>query len=232
MRAIYLDTELQPNMTIDLDGEKAHHLINVLRIKKDENILLLNGKGIKLESEVLEINKKKVLIRTKSELISIEKKYQIDLAIGKLKKEAMDSTVRSSCELGISRLIILESKFSQRYPLNLNRLEKLLISGLEQSNFGFIPEIIENKINDISFDEYDYVITFSTEIDLNDLPSSIDPSKRILIIIGPEAGFHEDELALFDKEEKIIKVNLSTPIMRAPTAFNCAVGYVLSRFNW
>lgn len=231
MRAVYLGQKFNPGELIELKDDKAHHLVNVLRIKIGEKVLLLDGRGAQLESEVVEVSKKSISIQTSDELISRDTLYSVDLAIGQLKKEAMDLVIKSSCELGVKRIFILETKFSQRYALNDKRIEKLLISGLEQSNHRFLPKLSQCKIAEIPFNDYDLVATFATETSSNNMPKLVDRHQSVLLVIGPEAGFDPSELQYLQSKENTKTINLPTPIMRAPTAFHCAVGYVISRFD-
>lgn len=60
MRAIYLESIDASKSEILIDGNIAHHLINVIRIKNGEEILGLNGKGLMTYLTVSDLGKKKI----------------------------------------------------------------------------------------------------------------------------------------------------------------------------
>ncbi len=227
MRALYVQ-----NLTCDdgvvVEGRAAHHLINVLRLKKDDEILGLDGMGTSARLKVSSVEKRIIYFQKQAQQKS-NPKHQIDLVVGKVKKEALELVLKQSCELGFSKIYIVETGFSQRYKLNDERIEKILISGIEQSNNLYLPEVIEVKMTDLPFEEYDKIIHFSTDIE----PLAIVGKKlrRGLIVIGPEGGFTPDEEEFIGDLPNVTKHKLGTNIMRTPTAVSCAMGYCLGQLN-
>ena len=62
MRAIYLKNtkEIKSGDILNIEGEKAHHLLKVARIKKGEDLFIFNGNGLKITAKVNEIKKKEL----------------------------------------------------------------------------------------------------------------------------------------------------------------------------
>ena len=61
MRASYKkDLVLQD--TYQIKGDEAHHLLNVTRVKLDEEILLLNGRGLKIKTKVSSLLKRELVL--------------------------------------------------------------------------------------------------------------------------------------------------------------------------
>ena len=224
MRAVY--TPSPEFNTIDngheLSGATAHHLIKVLRVKASEKLLLLNGEGEAKLVEISEVQKKSLKINV-LEVKNAKKKSHITMAIGQLKKDAMDSALKSCVELGVDKIIITRSEFSQRYELNTERVNRLLVSALEQSNNYFLP-IVENcDLKSIKVDEYQnkFVCSLKTNIKGNELRDG-----KSLIFIGPEGGFScEEEVYLESKDCHFLSWDL--PILRAKTACVFSVGYIM-----
>ena len=72
MRCVYWHDISETDHEITIDGDQARHLIKVVRIKLNENILLNNGRGLGITGKVLKIEKKSVAI----EVINIKKELR------------------------------------------------------------------------------------------------------------------------------------------------------------
>lgn len=229
MRAIFLEnlTNMLNDSVdeIEIIGESAIHLIKVLRIKVKDALIGLDGLGTRYSLEVTTIKRSSIICKILNSTTE-ERKEVVDLAIGQTKKDALDLILKQSCELGIRKIRILSTEYSQRYPINLGRVKKLLQSGLEQSNNLFLPqvEIIPN-ILEIDHQNYANLFFFSSIRD-GDKNTNLDfgPS---LFVIGPEGGFSESEEDYFRNLENCKTFMLNTYILRSPTAFSAAIGFYL-----
>ena len=139
---------------------------------------------------------------------------------------AMERVLKSSCELGLSKIIILETEYSQRYSMNLERAHKILISSLEQSNFSYLPELCFEKLSSFSGTDFEKIYAFSTEENIELLQKPRVESTHNLLVIGPEGGFSRTDLALLKDLPKLSFHQLETPIMRSPTAVSYCLGYL------
>lgn len=223
MRALYIPG-LEDNETILVEGKLAHHFLNVLRLKINTKVLGLDGKGCQYQLEIIEVHKKSLEFAISGKQFK-QKTHEIVLAVGKVKKEALDLIIKQSCELGISEINILETEFSQRYSLNHDRLNKLLIAGIEQSNNPFLP-----VINEITLDNFD-LSSFTNTIYFSSIKKTQKNVKllsgKTLLVLGPEGGFSLEEEMLLEKITNSLTLNLDTYIMRTPTAVACGVGFYL-----
>lgn len=224
MRAIYIKNILESDEKIVLDGSVVHHFNNVLKLKIGSEILALDGNGLVCRLNLLKLNKKsaelKILSRER-----VSRSFNLDIFVGQVKKEAMDLVLKQCAELGVRKVIIGQTKFSQRYPLKLERIEKLLISGIEQSNNPYLPVV---EIGDFeNLDAYSQVIYFSSlssDTEKNFL--NLD-TRDTLLVYGPEGGYDREEESKL-KEMGANFIHLKTPIMRTPTALACGVGFYLA----
>lgn len=240
MRAILLeDIENDGKQkTITIDGKNHHHLVNVVRVKIEEKILILDGQGNKYHAIIKNISKKIIEL----EIQSLDREEQQDLihvAFALTKKEAIEEILKICVECGIRRIYPLLTEFSQRKFEMSERLERVIESSMIQSNNPFLPKI-ESIIN---FDEnfVDKIKNYKKIVFFDSDPSSkvkahnlVDPKEgAVLIIIGPEGGFSPKEQMLAKSLANIALVHFPIPIMRAPTALACAIGYSFGRFsNW
>ena len=163
MRAIYFDGDFSNSKTISLTKDKSHHLLNVVRLKEGEEILLLDGKGKTAKAKFIKLSKKLASIEVQ-EVSMASPTSQIDLALGLTKKDAFSKVIKSSVELGIKKFHPYKCEYSQSYELNHERQMNLIESACEQSNNPFFLKL-EKLIhfNDLTkkINQYNYVFVFT-----------------------------------------------------------------------
>ncbi len=231
MRALFLKHhDFKENSEIIIKNEDFHHLKNVLRIKVDEEILLLNGLGESCLSQVSIINRNDLIVRTgKIKKTPINSK--IDLALSFIKKDALTEAIKKTVECGYGRVHLFESDYSQKQALKSEKLQKILKSSYEQSNSKYELEINEFKsFKEIDLSQYETIILFNS-VSNEDEKLTKKVNGKCLVVIGPEGGFSQQEITLFRKLDKLIEIYAGTNIMRSPTACSYAMGHVQSLLN-
>ena len=53
----------------------------------------------------------------------------------------MNFLIEKVCEIGVKKIIPIKTEFSENFNLNINRLKKIAIEAVEQSDGIFVPEI-------------------------------------------------------------------------------------------
>ena len=225
MRAHWVSSlEIEDQYT--LKGDELHHLVNVIRIEKEEPLLLLNGQGLIIETRVEMISKKEMILKRIDQRHGV-RQFEFDLALGMPKREALELCLKEATELGFRRIYLIKSDFSQmRFP-DKERTEKLLISALEQSNAPFLPEVIFTEWDQIPFNRYKRVLLLDSQTnDINSHGEILGGSEELLIV-GPEGGFSSSEIQFLHSQSNIKVVNLPTPILRSPTAVATGAGIMI-----
>jgi 16S rRNA (uracil1498-N3)-methyltransferase len=221
MRAVVLDSPIVAKSQVLIEDDKFHHLKNVLRIKKYDELMLLNNSGSQFMGRVLDMTKKTIVVDVKEERI-VNKYHNYKLALGITKKEALELNIKQAIELGISTLYLVETEYSQKVVLKEDRLQKLIESAQEQSNNPF-PISIKNLNLDQLLEKHDTVLCFASEAE----QSNSKMLEDAVIFIGPEGGFSHEELSQLRDAENVQIAKANTPIMRATTAVPYALGSVL-----
>jgi len=224
MRASF-QKDLIPQESYKLTGDTAHHLINVIRLELNEEVLLLNGSGLQVKTKVQQISKREILL-TQLDYQNVSRNFKMDLALGIPKKEALELSLKQAVELGFRKIYLIRSEYSQTRLPEAERLESLLISSLEQSNSPYIPEIIHSTWEEIPGTEYGEILLMDSQ---SNVPQSIksNTSEGRLLIVGPEGGFSPHEIEFLHQMPGIRILNLPTPILRTPTAVATGAGIIL-----
>lgn len=225
MRATYLP-DLTSQDTYSLSGDSLHHLVQVVRIEKDEELLLLNGKGLLISTVVTEASKRSLVLKKISEK-TVERNFHLDLALGIPKKDALDLCLKEAVELGFRKIYLVRGEYSQTRVPEEERIQNLLISALEQSNSPFLPLVEEADWKTISWNDYGTVLHLDSQRESKSISGKL--SKENLLVVGPEGGFSDKELDLLRALPQSESLHFPTPILRTPTALAAGAGAVLQR---
>lgn len=226
MRAIlYPFTKESVQKNLFITGESAKHL-HVVRVKREEKILVLNGHGLKVSAKVGEISKNQIelLIESVEEVLST---HEISLAIATPKKDAFEDILKIAVELGVRNIYPLTSEFSQFNYSASERIQRILESALVQSNNPFLPTIHPQVNLDHFLTQLKIPLYFFNSRASSSQNAEKVPGKK-MVLIGPEGGFSLREEASILTKLNVFSIHFRTPILRASTAVASSVGYLLS----
>lgn len=237
MRAFYIKhlQDFSEGQEVSIDDETFQH-IKVVRLKPNEVVKFLDGAGHHSHAKLISLEKKKAIFKITDFAKTLELPTW-DLAIGLVKKDAFDLCLKMATELGVGRIYPLLTSFSQRYELNHDRAQRLLIQALEQSNSKWLPEIQDSiELKDFcqqyvdNNDKYSNYLCMGMSSSV--LPSSLEAfNGKSLGFIGPEGGFSEEEEHQIGLIPNCRSIHLPTPILRAPTAIASLAGVIFTKQN-
>ena len=215
------------------DSNDIHHSTNVMRYQKNDKIIITfaDQKVYKCQIEVIEPNRIGINLIEAVD-INTELPQHITLCSGLIKADKYEWMIQKSTELGASQFIAVGMQRSvvklndSKITKKLERWQKIIKEAAEQSYRLIIPEIeYKSNLKEIYgiIDEYDYVLIAYEESakcgELSNFKAVVQrfkPGDRVLIIFGPEGGFAEEEIKLF--ENSAYQIGLGPRILRAETA--------------
>lgn len=225
MRAHWVKDLIEQESYI-LKDQSLHHLVNVVRIEPGEDLMLLNGVGLMVVTTVESISKRELKLKFIKK-IEDQRSYNFDLALGMPKRDALELCLKQATELGFRNIYLVRSDYSQmRFP-EAERVEKLMISALEQSNAPYLPQVQEADWKSIPWEQYSEAILMDSQTKIQNPKTMTDNLSPRLLIIGPEGGFSAGELQFLHSKEGVRVVNLPTPILRTPTALAVGAGLMI-----
>lgn len=195
----------------------SKHIIRSFRKNIGDSIMITNGLGYLCNAKIVEIGKK-----IKVKINSIEKfkssSNSIHIALSPLKNASrFEWFVEKSTELGISQITPLVCEYSEKKKVNMDRLERILISSLKQSNQFFKPIINSIKtFEDFIRDNEDELLMANLKTS-NKIKRELFTKNNICLMIGPEGGFSDSEIKLA-KKKNIKEITLGNSRLRSETA--------------
>ena len=183
-----------------LSEEESKHACKSLRLSIADQILMVNGKGDKYICEIVDAHPKKTLIKTISKESVKAPSFELSIAICPTKNiDRYEWFLEKATEIGISRIIPVFSEHSERKNIKIERLNKILVSAMKQSQRAFLP-VLENpiKFNDLVDAEFEgnkYIAHCEEELK-KPLKDEVKKDENVLILIGPEGDFSTNEINL------------------------------------
>ena len=233
MQKFFVENNQIKDSKVLLIGSDINHIINVLRMKKGDNVLIGNKDSLETYmAEIEKINTDEIILNIISELNkSVEPNVEIDLYQGLQKFDKMELIIQKTTEIGISSITPLDMvrcivKFDEKdSKKKIERWQKIAEVAAKQSKREKIPKIKEKlKIKDIEkeIQNYDcFIVAFEEENDitLKSVLKELKPKDnyKIGILVGPEGGISNDEIDLLKKYGCKI-VSLGRRILRTETA--------------
>ena len=209
--------------TYKLSQEESKHCIKVLRLKKGDKIRLQNGKGKSFTAVITDDNYKQCTVKIVETIEKQNRKnYSLHIAIAPTKNiNRYEVFLEKSSEIGIDEIIPLLSRYSERKIIKPDRLEKVVVSAIKQSKSLFKPKLSEFKdlkdIINIDFYGEKYIAHCYDSENKKHIKQVYKKGNNVLILIGPEGDFSEDEINLA-KEKGFLEISLSDSRLRTETA--------------
>jgi len=223
--------------TITIEGHDVRHIRNVLRMRPGEELLLSDGAGNDYTCMIEELSDQQVLCQILSrEASGTEPSVQVYLFQGLPKSDKLEHIIQKSVELGVFRIIPVETSRSvvkydpKKLKGKQERWQKISESAAKQSRRGIIPEVDPvtsfpealRKARDLDL----VLIPYENYKDMKatkDILQNIRPGMRIGIFVGPEGGFDaaEVEKACSEKDAGgagAQQISLGARILRTETA--------------
>ena len=136
---------------------------------------------------VTEISKKQLHLKLLDSVLNESRKYDLSILIGLTKKDDLSSIIKSSVEIGANQIIICLTEYSQRYNVNADRIDRILISAMEQSNNSIKPSLrLLDSLDSLKTSDYSHVIVLDPYRE-ETLPCQL--KNKVLLAIALKAVF-------------------------------------------
>ncbi len=221
---LFVDLSLGPDAAPMIDGPAAHYLLNVMRMKAGDPILLFDNISGEWLAVVADSAKRQLTLRIERQMRAIEQVPDLWLCFAPVKKARLDWIIEKATELGVARLqpVITERTIVER--VKSERLEAQIIEACEQCGRTALPTLAEPvKLPQLLKDwPTGRVLLFADEAGGAPL-GDINAPAPAAILTGPEGGFTARERELLIAHAAARRIALGPRILRAETAAIAAV---------
>jgi 16S rRNA (uracil1498-N3)-methyltransferase len=229
---LYVTAPLHAGAEIALEKAQAHYLSNVLRLGAGAEVRLFNGRDGEWRTVIADAGKRGATLSAEAMIRPQAAPATLVLAFAPLKKDAMDFLVAKATELGATELRPILTERTETRRVNLERIGAQLIEAAEQCERLDVPTVSEPEplAGFLAGWAADRPLWCGDETGRGQpfaaaLQEFRGPEGPHGILIGPEGGFTEGELARLAGLAFARRIDLGPRILRADTAALAALAY-------
>ena len=234
---LFYSLNITGSEAIVLDAEESRHCAKVLRKRPGDKIEVVDGKGNLYLCRLLHVDVKVC----KAEVISVKKNYgkrnfNLSIAMAPTKNVSrFEWFLEKATEIGIDEVVPLLTGRCERTHVNLERLNKILVSAMKQSGKAFLPRLQE-PVDYVKFMKslapgnscLRFIATCDRENSIH-LKDAYSKGSDALVLIGPEGDFTDEEVELAVKYN-FQPISLGPARLRVETA-GIVAGHTVNLLN-
>jgi 16S rRNA (uracil1498-N3)-methyltransferase len=220
--------------TLTLKGREAHHALHVLRVRRGEQVIVLDGAGQQCLCEVRDCGRDSVGLSVLERETAAPVPYQLTLVQAVPKGKLIEAIIQRGTELGVHRIVpLLSERVVARFDTDeakekAEKWQAVAVEAIKQCGAAWLPRV-ETPQSPQAFSErkehYDLALVGSLQ------PGSKHPRecfrefeaknsrkpKTVCVWVGPEGDFTPAELAAI-QAAGALPITLGPLVLRAETA--------------
>ena len=222
----YVAAPLQAGDTRLLPGDASAHVARVLRARAGQMLTLFDGRGGEYDARIVAIDRRGVQVQIEQHrAVERESPLAVTLLQALARGERMDFIVQKATELGVAGIVAMAGERSvvrldgAGLARRCEHWRAVAISACEQCGRNRVPTI--GAVADLASAS---ALTDSASLRLllaadaeRTLTALAQSGADISLLVGPEGGFSDDELALA-RQHGFQSCRLGPRVLRAETA--------------
>lgn len=233
MQRYFVDSKNWQGQDVLISGEDVHHITRVMRLTLGDKVLCSDNAARQAICVITVMGEAVQL--TVSEWLSekTELAVKVTLVQSLPKGDKLELIAQKATELGVAAIIPFQSERAivkwdeKKQKKKIDRLQKIIKEASEQSHRSHMP-VIEpvHHLKDLleKAPAYDHLLIAYEETTralsskrLSHYFNQMTPGDTVLVVIGPEGGLTEAEVAAF-YQHAFYPVRFGTRILRTETA--------------
>jgi 16S rRNA (uracil1498-N3)-methyltransferase len=216
-----------------LVGSHADHLARALRARVGQEFDISTGTGVR-RGRIIRIDEGRVEFELGQEISTVVTP-KVTLALSIFKFDRMEWAIEKCTELGVAKIVPViarrtEAHLAAAAPKRVERWQRIAQQASEQSRRASPPEICQplslKEATGLPGRLRILLAESEDRVSLRDALQSFGPEDDVVLAVGPEGGWTEDDLDAF-REAGWVTASLGSAILRTETATIAATAVVL-----
>jgi 16S rRNA (uracil1498-N3)-methyltransferase len=223
--------------SVEVTGDEAHHAVAVRRLRVGESVVLTDGSGVSVTGEVASTGKRVFALTVSSVRVTPAPDPSVVVVQALPKGDRGELAVEMLTEIGVAEIVPWAASRSvavwkgERAAKSLARWRSTAREAAKQARRSWFPVVAEPATTAgvaglLAGADLAVVLHEEAAAPLASL--EVPASGRIVVVVGPEGGLSDDEIAAFAAAGAHPAV-LGAEVLRTSTAGVAAVAALLSR---
>lgn len=239
MRRFFVTEISKDSQLATISGDEFIHLKKVLRLSEGASVELFNGAGLTLTGTIISIEKTSATIRIDGRSEGKrESRLDVVLLQGMLKGEKPELIIQKATELGVSGVVFYSTARTvpvvraEKTEGKLKRWRKVAVEAAKQCGRDTLPALSSTTFGEALEGRRGLKVMLweghggsAATGGFKEALKRPEAKDGVVILVGPEGGFSEDEVAAA-QNRGFIPVGLGPRVLRAETAAIAAVSAV------
>lgn len=237
---LHVEDGLAAGAAVALDRAQSNYLLNVLRMKDGDEVLLFNGRDGEWRAALRQEGRKQASLVARERTRPQAPLPDLHYLFAPLKHARLDYMVQKAVEMGAGALRPVLTRYTQAGRVNLERMRANAVEACEQCGVLAVPTIdepvaLEALLAGWQAGEGARMLVFCDEGEASQNPlaalDKLSPGVPLAVLVGPEGGFSEEERALLRAQPFVVPMPLGPRVLRADTAAVAALAVVQAQLG-
>lgn len=220
MHRLFLADADPDSRVLVIEEREAHHAAHVLRVRRGEELTVLDGKGGEFACVVRDVGRHSLRLEVKDRKVGERAPYEVTLFQALPKGKAFETILQKATELGADRIVPL---LTERVVTRAEKHEKwqwIMIDAMKQCGNPWMP-ILEtpHKFADAArrVKEFDVSLVGSLDVARRNVREWLVGMRNVAVWVGPEGDFTPGEMQTL-VNAGVKPMSLGRLVLRSDTA--------------
>lgn len=233
---LFVAADLAGGALVELDRDQTNYLLNVLRMKAGDGLVLFNGRHGAWLAKVASDHRKGAALEVTVQTAHQTRLPDLWLGFAPLKVGRLDYLVQKAVEMGAGVIEPVITQFTQNNRLKPDKLLANIIEAAEQCEVLSVPSLRDQIGLEALLAGWREREGLRRLLFCDESATSGSPNRQLReldglpvgLLIGPEGGFSDSERELLLSQDFVVPISLGPRILRADTAVVAAMAVVQS----
>jgi len=225
----YVPNEISDRTDSQISPQQMFHASKVLRLKERDKVRIFNNISGEWECEIKNI--KKNIVAPLELLREPQEEPGPSIACALINPAKFSIMIEKITELGVQNIYPIITDYTQYKNFNRQKIEQIIVQACEQSKRLTIPTIHDESNLEKFMGKFSKNYNLLVGVEKKSTTATIQNLDRDdIFIVGPEGGFSDREMELFDTETSVSTFYFGRNILRSETAAIAFISYWIAKY--